>query len=144
MIKDFHEFIQNQTVRKIKPDRERAKSLIKESERKIKVLNRQVKALGIDNELANEYVLQCYDCLMFLIRAKMIIDGYYASGKGAHEAEVSYLRVLDFEDSIIEFLDKMRYYRNGMLYYGTNLDGEYAKKVIEFTKKINKRIKKLI
>ncbi len=144
MIKEFSWFIENQVVRKIKPDEERAKSLIEEAHRKLRVMNRQMKSMGIDDELANEYVLICYDCLMFLIRAKMILDGYYASGKGAHEAEVSYLKILNFYDSDVEFIDKMRYYRNGMLYYGTNLDEDYAKKVIGFTKKNYFRLKKML
>lgn len=144
MIKEFSEFIENQTVRKIKPDKERAKSLLKESERKFRVLDRQMKSLGIDKDLANEYILLCYDCLMFLIRAKMVLEGYYASGKGAHEAEISYLKILNFKDLDIQFLDQMRYYRNGMLYYGTNLDEEYAKKVIEFTKKNYFKLRKIL
>ena len=78
---------------------------------------------------------------MFLIRAKMILDGYYASGKGAHEAEISYLRILSFNENNIQFLDKMRYYRNGMLYYGTTLDKEYAKKVIKLSKEIYFKLK---
>jgi len=144
MIKEFSEFIENQTVRKIKPDKERAKSLLKESERKFRVLDRQIKSLGIDKDLANEYILLCYDCLMFLIRAKMVLEGYYASGKGAHEAEISFLKILNFKDLDIQFLDQMRYYRNGMLYYGTNLDEEYAKKVIEFTKKNYFKLRKIL
>ena len=47
MIKRFHEFIENQTVRTIKPDKERAKSLVSEAERKLRVLNRQIKTLGL-------------------------------------------------------------------------------------------------
>ena len=144
MIKEFSEFIENQTVRKIKPEKERAKSLLKESERKFRVLDRQIKSLGIDKDLANEYILLCYDCLMFLIRAKMVLEGYYASGKEAHEAEISFLKILNFKDLDIQFLDQMRYYRNGMLYYGTNLDEEYAKKVIEFTKKNYFKLRKIL
>ena len=40
----------------------------------------------------------------------------------------------------------MRYFRNGMLYYGTILDKDYAEKVIGFTKRnylILKREQKL-
>ena len=144
MIREFSEFIENGTVRKIKPDKERAKSLVKEAERKLKVINRQIKILGVDDELSNEYVLMCYDCLMFLIRAKMLLDGYYAIGKYAHEAEVSYLRILNFNEIDVRFLNKMRYYRNGMLYYGTKLDKEYADKVIKFTKNTYLKLRKIL
>lgn len=81
---------------------------------------------------------------MQLIRAKMLLDGYNASGVGAHEAEVSYTRKLEFNEKDIQFLDQLRYYRNGMLYYGTILDKEYSEKVIEFTKKAYLILKKAI
>jgi hypothetical protein len=34
--------------------------------------------------------------------------------------------------------------RKGMLYYGTILDADYAKKVIEFVKKVYPKLKKLV
>ena len=71
---------------------------------------------------------------MELIRAKMLLEGYNASGQGAHEAEVSYLRVLGFSEKDVQFADQMRFFRNGMLYYGKILDKEYAEKVVDFVK----------
>ena len=70
----------------------------------------------------------------------MLEEGYNASGQGAHEAEVSYLRELGFKEKDIQFADQLRYFRNGMLYYGTILDDEYAKLIIEFTNKIYKQL----
>ena len=84
---------------------------------------------------ANNFVKPCYDILMEMIRAKMLLDGYNASGHGAHEAEVSYLRLLGFNEKDIQFADQLRYFRNGILYYGTILDKEYAELVVDFTKK---------
>ena len=73
---------------------------------------------------------------MGIIRAKMLLKGYNASGFGAHEAEVSYLRNLDFKETDVQFLDQIRFFRNGMLYYGTILEEEYAEKVLSFLRKI--------
>ena len=73
---------------------------------------------------------------METIRAKMLLDGFNASGYGAHEAEVAYLRNLGFSESNVQFLDQIRFFRNGMLYYGTIIDKEYAEKVYEFLGKI--------
>ncbi len=73
----------------------------------------------------------------------MLLEGYNAAGQGAHEAEVSYLRVLNFKETDIQFANQLRYFRNGMLYYGTILDQEYAEKVIDFTKKNYIKIKKI-
>ncbi|MEK6812196.1 MAG: hypothetical protein AABX76_01420 [Nanoarchaeota archaeon] len=77
---------------------------------------------------------------MEIVRAKMLIDWYNASGFKAHESEVAYLRIIGFEEKDVLFADKMGYFRNGMLYYGTILDKEYAEKVVEFTKKIHKKL----
>ena len=79
---------------------------------------------------------------MLLIRGKLYVKGYNSGGQGAHEAEVSYLVILGFNDNEVQFMDKLRYFRNGILYYGTTLDSEYAEKVIQFTKKIYPRLKK--
>ncbi len=141
MIKNFKEYINEGIVRKITPDIQRAKNLIKDSERKIRVLGRQIKNLGIDDEMSNEYVIICYDVLMLFIRAKMLLKGYNSSGVGAHEAEVSYLRILGFKEQEVQFANQMRFFRNGMLYYGTILDSVYAKKVLEFTKHIYFKLK---
>ncbi|MEK6841970.1 MAG: hypothetical protein AABX91_02350 [Nanoarchaeota archaeon] len=77
---------------------------------------------------------------MEIIRAKMLLDGYSASGFDAHKAEIMYLKNLGFEEKDIKFADRIRYYGNGMLYYGTILDKEYAEKVVEFTKKLYKKL----
>lgn len=72
----------------------------------------------------------------------MFAKGYNASGAGAHEAEVSYLRVLGFEEKDVQFVNQLRYFRNGMLCYGTMLDEEYAKKVLDFFNKIYPKLNK--
>ncbi len=74
----------------------------------------------------------------------MLLVGLNASGLGAHEAEVSYMRILGFNEKDIQFADQMRFFRNGILYYGTIIDKEYVEKVIEFTKINYLRLKKLI
>ena len=81
---------------------------------------------------------------MELIRAKMLLEGYNASGFGAHEAEVSYLRVLGFNENDVQFADQLRFFRNGMLYYGTILDKEYAEKVVAFTKGAYAKLREIL
>ena len=81
---------------------------------------------------------------MHLIRAKLYLEGYSSSGQGAHEAEVSYLRILKLSEKEVKFIDQIRYFRNGISYYGTSLDAEYAEKVTEFTIKIYPKLKKII
>ena len=65
----------------------------------------------------------------------MLSEGYSSSGQGAHESEVAFMELLGFGEKEVEFTDQLRYLRNRILYYGTQLDGEYAEKVIKFTRK---------
>ena len=143
-IKGFNEFVKENIAKKQSVDRSRAEFLIKESEQSYNGLLKMVKMLKIDNTNANMFVKSCYDILMEVVRAKMLLDGYNASGFGAHEAEVSYMRVLGFDEKEVQFTDQIRYFRNGILYYGTSLDKEYAEKVIEFTNRLYPKLKKML
>ncbi len=142
-LKLFEEYIREGIVKQIKANKERAKSLLIESERKMGSLRERLEKLGIKNENANDYVEYCYDLMMHLVRAKLYLEGYCAGGLGAHEAEVSYLRLLGFTEKEVQFADQLRYFRNGILYYGTSLDAEYAEKVLQFLKAVYPKLKKL-
>jgi len=105
------------------------------------VLIKLVQGLGISEESANTIIKLSYDIIMNLIRAKMIMEGYNSSGQGAHEAEVSYLRELKFRENDVQFCNQLRFFRNGIMYYGKNFDPEYAKQVIDFLKKTFSQLK---
>lgn len=141
-IKHFDEFVRLGVIKKQSPDKSRAEFLVKESEISIEGLEDRIKKMGINDKNVNSIIKDCYDILMGLIRAKMLLKGYNATGHGAHEAEVSYMRILGFNERDVQFLNQLRYFRNGMLYYGTILDKEYAKKVFEFLKKTVPRLKR--
>ncbi|MFT4326442.1 MAG: hypothetical protein ACMXYK_02985 [Candidatus Woesearchaeota archaeon] len=139
-IKDFETFIQTGIVKIQVPDDSRAAFLKEESQKSYAFLQKKVTTFGITKESANDIVKSCYDILMERIRSKMLEEGYNASGQGAHEAEVSYLRTLGHKEKDVQFADQVRYFRNGMLYYGTSLDAEYAEKVLVFTEKLFKSL----
>lgn len=141
-IKQFEEFIKNGIVKQQSPDVSRAEFLKEESKKSYTFLNKKLEVFGITDETANDLIKSSYDIIMELIRAKMLLEGYNASGQGAHEAEVSYLRTLGFKEKDVQFADQLRYFRNGMLYYGTSLDEDYAQKVIDFTNKLYKELSK--
>ena len=140
-MKPFDEFIKKGIIKIQTPDKSRAEFLIKEAEQNYNYLLELIEKMGIKDKNANDYIKNCYDILMELVKAKMLYKGYNASGYGAHEAEVSYLKILGFKENEIQFVDQMRFFRNGMLYYGTILDKEYADKVVEFTKKVYPKLK---
>ncbi len=143
-VRQFDEFIKDGIVKKQSPDKSRSKFLIMEAEQGYAYLLKLIKTMGIEDQNANDYVKNCYDILMELTRAKMLLEGLNASGFKAHEAEVAYWRILQFKEQDVQFLDQMRFFRNGMLYYGTILDKEYAEKVIEFTKKNYEKLKDIL
>jgi hypothetical protein len=143
-INKFETFLDDDIVKKQTPDRSRANFLLIESEKSFRGLKKRVRSIGIDSDNSNSIIKDCYDILMELIRAKMLLEGYNASGKGAHEAEVAYTRKIGFKEKEVQFLNQIRYFRNGMIYYGKIMDEEYAKKVVDFTKNIYPNLKENI
>ncbi len=135
-IREFNEFVKENIAKKQGIDRSRAEFLLKESENSYNSLLEMIKNIQLNDSNANLFVKSCYDILMELIRAKMLLDGYNASGFGAHESEVSYMRVLNFNERDVQFADQLRFFRNGMLYYGTIMDKAYAETVIDFIRKL--------
>ena len=135
-MKLFEEYIEDGVVKVQSPDFSRAKSLKKEAETSYKVLKEIIKTIGITSTNSNYIIKNAYDIIMELIRARMLKEGFNSVGKGAHEAEVVYLKKIGFKDSEIDFADQLRYFRNGILYYGKTFDEEYAHKVIDFLEKV--------
>ena len=136
IIKNFDEFMANGIVKKQTPDISRANYLSKESEKSRVFLQNIIRDYGITDDSANSIIKLCYDIIMELIRSSMLRKGFNSSGQGAHEAEVSYLRKLGFNNNDVQFADQLRYFRNGIVYYGKILDAEYAEKVVSFMKRI--------
>ncbi|HLD04388.1 MAG TPA: hypothetical protein VJG90_01590 [Candidatus Nanoarchaeia archaeon] len=142
--KEFEEYVKQGIIKKCSINKPRADFLINESDKSLRGLNKRLDAMDIDDDNANSIIKDCYDILMELIRAKLFLSGYSSAGQFAHEAEVSYLKKLDFTDNQISFLNDLRYFRNSITYYGKILSTEYAKQVVEFTKKTHPKLKEKI
>jgi len=138
---NFGEYVGSGVVKKRTPNKSRSLDLIREAERKFNSLSKVLDKIGLSNENANDVLEDCYDIIANLTRAKMFFEGFSASGKGAHEAEISYLRRLEFSEVEIKFINQLRYFRNGILYYGKIFDKEYAEKVIAFMKIVRRRLR---
>lgn len=141
-IKEFEEYLDEGIAKKQTPDPLRAKSLVEESDEAYDILKSYIKNMGITDKNANHLIKNAYDILMELVRANMHSKGFSSSGKGGHEAEVSFLRTMRFSENDVEFADTLRYFRNGILYYGKKLGKEYAQKVLGFLDKIYPALKK--
>lgn len=103
-------------------------------------MNKSLAVIELDDTNANYYLELTYDIFMSRLRAKMLEDGFTTSGEGAHEAQISYLEVLKFSQKDIQFMDQLRYFRNGIKYYGKSFSAEYAKKAIEYVKRNKERV----
>ena len=137
---EFSEFIRKGIIRKATPDENRANDLISEAERKSNSLNVFLKKIGLSDNTANDIMEYCYDILINLVRSKLFLEGYSSSGAGAHEAEVSYLKILGFSNEEVLFANQLRYFRNGIKYYGKRFDKEYAEKVLAFLEKARRKL----
>ena len=142
-LKTFDEYVIEGTAKKQSTDKMRAKSLIVESEDSYKILFSFIEKMGLDDNNANYVIKNSYDIIMELIRAKMYIDGFGTTGKGAHEAEVSYLAKIGVSGRDMDFVNDLRYFRNGIMYYGKKFDKAYAQKVLEFLKRIFPILKRM-
>ena len=107
----FEEFLESGIVKNRIPDLLRAKSLIEEAEKRKRFIHELSIKVGLKDENANYFVENSYDILIELLRAKLLIKGFYASGMGAHEAEVSFMRNLGFSESDARFMNSLRYFR---------------------------------
>lgn len=131
-LRNFDEFLKEGVVKKQRIDASRAGDLLQEAGKRKDFVKDVEKKIGVSDANANYFVENIYDTIMELIRAKMFLEGFKASGISAHEAEVSFLRRLNFSETDVIFSNELRYFRNGIVYYGKSIDAEYAKKVLKF------------
>lgn len=139
-MKVFEEYIREGIIRKQHIDGSRARSLIQEANNKSVFLQELNSKIPLKDSNANYYIQLSYDIIMEYIRAIMLMDGY--SSSSCHEAEISYLKILKISDADVRFLDDLRYYRNGTLYYGRQYDVAYAEKVLQFLDSISRELGK--
>jgi|SRR3989338_5002391 len=144
MPKEFSYYLTQGIIIKSAANPQRAEFLIKESENSFEGLKERVEKIGINEKNANSIVKDCYDIMMELIRAKLLLEGYSSSGQYAHEAEVSYSQEINFPEKDVAFLNELRYFRNSVTYYGKILDKEYAEKVFNFLNKIYPKLIKIL
>lgn len=141
IVKNFEYFIKVKIVKTQKVDLSRTNFLINESKKSYGFLKEMINTFGINEKNSSTIVKTCYDIIMELTRAIMLKNGLNSSGRGAHEAEISYLRKVGLSETDVQFADSLRYLRNGILYYGKKFDEEYAKKTFDFLNKIYPKLR---
>ena len=142
LLKSFESFVKEGIVKKQSPDIERASSLVKEAESKKAFFDKIIKKFSIKDTNPNYIVETSYDIFIELIRAKLFLDGFNSSN--SHEAEVAYMRNMHFNEDEVMFMNSLRYYRNGIKYYGRIFDKEYSLKVLDFLIRLYPKIKEVL
>ncbi|MBI2151771.1 hypothetical protein HYU21_03550 [Candidatus Woesearchaeota archaeon] len=84
LTKSFEEFVQAGIIRKCSVNKPRAEFLINEAEKAFKGLCKRVEVMGVDEDNANSIIKDCYDIIMELIRAKLLLTGYCSNVQFAH------------------------------------------------------------
>ena len=142
-LRKFEEFLKEGIIKKQRKDISRARSLIEEAEKRKRFFEEILNKIKVSDENANYFVENAYDIIMELIRSKLQLDGFKASGAYAHEAEVAYLRNLNFSEPEVRFANELRYFRNRIIYYGKRFDADYARRVLEFLDRVYPKLKQL-
>lgn len=140
-LKTFDEFLRSGVAKRRPPNFARARSLIEGSGRRLKFLEDVSGKIELSDTNTDIFIEACYDALIELVRARLHADGFYCSGEGAHEAEVSYMQNMGFSESETRFMNELRANRNGIMYYGRSFGKAYAEKVLDFLKKMYPRLK---
>lgn len=143
-MRHFEDYLNEKIINKCVINHSKVKYFLEETERSYRGLLKRIEVMGIDEDNTNSIIKDCYDILMELIRAKLLLSGYSSSGNYAHEAEISFLRNCHFSENEILFMNELRSSRNSITYYGKLLNKEYAEKVVKFTKNIYIELKKKI
>jgi len=123
-MEQFEYYLKKKLVRKMSPNLERAKFLIKDGNERI----RDARTLD-KNKLSKMIFEYIYDALRDFCDAILLIDGYKSY---SHEASISYLSKKGFDIATVKQLDNFRYKRNGSKYYGGQISFEEAKEIISF------------
>ncbi len=133
MIVRFEYYLKKGVVKRSRKDVERAKGLLKKARKRMKTAdNIQVKDFKL------EFV---YEAIIELTEALMSLEGYKSY---SHEADIAFLRRLNFPEDVILKLDEVRRNRHRSKYYGVELKADKTEKLIKFCKDIFKKLENLL
>lgn len=129
---DLNDCIRKGMIRKISVNDELIKSLIEMSS----IKQQTVEEANLNERNISAYVSLAYDSLREILEAACISKGY----KVLSHICISILMKDLFEDFDKDELDRMRYIRNGINHYGTRVDFEQGREIIEKIFNIRKKL----
>jgi len=137
-MKKFEDFLKKGDVRKQARDLNLANALIKSSEKSV----RNIMRTTVDDLNAESLLSEIYDAIREIIDSILSLGGYKSY---SHEASILFLeRFSDISESERLFLDNLRKVRNGIKYYGKEIDSIEVKKVMGFMDLILPKLYKIL
>lgn len=127
--------IETFSVIKVSPDKERAKSLIETSNKRIEMIK------DINENNCNFVFEDYYSSLLELLQAMVVLKGYKVTNRICLGY---YLKDIMKKEDLFLIFDDIRYKRNSLMYYGKMMDFETAKQTIEKCEKLIEQIKKVL
>ena len=134
---DWKSCVDSLTAKKIKPDEEKIKSLLKASKRKLESEER----LGMDEVTSTSKFSLAYESLRELLEALAIKNGYKIYN---HECYTYFLKEVLNQSEKGDDFDAIRKVRNGVNYYAKELPPQQAEKIIKQAKELRNFINKLL
>ncbi|MBI5355488.1 MAG: hypothetical protein HZB68_03465 [Candidatus Aenigmarchaeota archaeon] len=125
-------------VRRVRPDKEMAASLLKMMEMRLKAIE------SLDAEKFPPLVIEgYYEVMKEAITALMAVDGYKTL---SHEALVAYLNehYHEFSDSEMHLIDQLRQLRNSIIYKGLFVGADYIERNGDIISGIIEKLKSAI
>ena len=132
MIMSFRYYLDKGSVRKDTKDINRAKSLSEI------VKKRMETARKMEPNFKLEFA---YESIIESIEAVMAVDGYKSY---SHEANIAYLRVLGFPESMVIEADNLRVKRHRSKYYGRKVSEEEGEKAIKTAERIIGKLENIL
>ncbi|MEK6893196.1 MAG: HDIG domain-containing metalloprotein [Nanoarchaeota archaeon] len=121
---------------KITPNEEKARSILKMAETSLEMIKQ------IDEKrFPSIFIKEHYEIIRELISIILLLDGFKASGEGAHKKQIEYLEAnyKEFNKSEIMLIDELRLTRNKIAYDGFFIKEDYIeRKMKEISEVIDK------
>jgi hypothetical protein len=136
--KDWKDCFEKESVKKIYPDKAKAKSLIETSKGRIEYLNSDNKK---DDKFLNFIFENYYSSILELLHALAILDEFNISN---HICIGFYLKTILKREDLFRIFDDLRFKRNSILYYGKCMDRDTSKKAIEDSNVIIVELNKIL
>jgi len=138
MIRPFNSFIEENKVKKIIPNFETAKSLIRRSESFLKFCE----SAAVSEETAPAVFINAYEAAREAGQSLLCKAGFKPF---SHEAIISFLneKYPQLDKSLLHTFDKFRELRNRIVYDADKVSIDEAKEAIDFARKLIGKIKTL-